>query len=146
MERHLKNNQGFTLIEVLVAMTLMTIAIFAVIGMQTVAMKADSTAQQLTVATSLGQQVLEDVLSWSSSDSRINPTPPSDGTFAYYPDPANPANNFITDRTAGRFTTTCTRTFGTSANGILQGTVRIIVTITYANNKTVTITGFKRLV
>lgn len=146
MERPLRNNQGFTLIEVLIALTLMTIAIFAVIGMQSVAMTANSTANQLTVATSLGQQVLEDVMSWSSSDSRINPVPPSDGSFAYYPDPVNPANAFVTVPGAGKFTPTCTRTVGTSVNGIPQGVVRVVVTVTYANNKTVTFTGFKRLV
>lgn len=146
MKIPLKNTQGFTLIEILIALTLMTIAIFAVIGMQTVAMTANSSANQMTVATSLGQQVLEDILSWSPSDSRINPVPPSDGSFAYYPDPDNPANNFITNRSAGKFTTTCTRTFGTSVNGIPLGVVRIVVTITYANGKTVTFTGFKRLV
>jgi type IV pilus modification protein PilV len=146
MGRHVMNRQGFTLIEVLVAMTLMVIGIFAVIGMQTTAMTANSSANQLTVATSLGQQVLEDIMSWSTSDSRINPVPPSDGAFAYYPDPANPTNTFVTVPGAGKFTPTCTRTFGTSANGIPQGVVRIVVTVTYSNNKTVTFTGFKRLV
>ena len=142
-----RNQKGFTLLEILVAMSLMTIGIFAVIGMQSVAMNANKYANQLSVATSLGQQVLEDILSWEASDSRINPTPASDGAFVYNPDPANPANTYITIAGAGTYTTTCARTLGTSANGIPIGVVRITVTITYANDsKNVTLTGFKRLV
>jgi type IV pilus assembly protein PilV len=143
----LKNQKGFTLLELLVAITLMAIGILSVLGMQTVALRSNTNAYQLSVATSLGQQVLEDILSWDTSDARINPVGQADAQFlAYFPDVANPANPFITIQGAGVFTPTYSRTFPAAGNGVPTGTVMIVVTVTYANNKTVTMTGFKRLV
>ena len=141
---YLKNQQGFTLVELMVAVTLIAIGVFAVLGMQLAALHADTHAHQLSVSTSMAQQVLEDIMSWSDSDSRING---ADGnTFKYYPDPANPANTYITIVGVGVLTPTYTITRGTSLNGITTGVTRVVVQVSYGNGYTVTITGFKRMV
>ena len=139
----LKCQRGFTMVEVLVAMLLIVIGIFAVIGMQLAALRADSHAHQLSVATSMAQQELEDIMSWDPSDARIDVA--DGGPYNYFPDPANPANNFITIPGAGTFATTFNTLRGTSTNGITTGVTRVVVMVNYGNNSTVTITGFKRM-
>lgn len=149
----LNGREGFTLVELLVAMTLIVIGVFAVLAMQLTALRANSHAHELAVATAMAQQELEDIMSWNQSDPRINA--PDAVAVNYFPDPAAPANNFIIIPGAGTFTTQYSITAGTNANGITQGVTRVVVTVTYPNalnlantpfNFTVTITGSKRMV
>jgi len=65
------NEKGFTLVELLVALTLMAIGILAVVQMQIVAIQSNSIAQKLTVATNIAQGVMDDILSWD-----LNHPPP----------------------------------------------------------------------
>jgi len=58
------NEKGFTLVELLVALTLMAIGILAVVQMQIVAIQSNAIAQRLTVATNIAQGVMDDILSW----------------------------------------------------------------------------------
>ena len=74
MSRQL-NEKGFTLVELLVAITIMAIGILAVVQMQVVALQSNSIANKLGVATSLAQKVMDDIQSWD-----IN-TPPVDDAF-----------------------------------------------------------------
>jgi type IV pilus assembly protein PilV len=136
----LNNQQGFTLVEVLVAMTLMVIGIFAVIAMQTVGLQSNSIANQLTVATSLASEAIEDISSssWKSAGSAL-----TNGTITI--DAANNDYRTYTYQNTGIITVECTPTF----NSPIPGMVRLDVTATYfnkGNQKSVTMTGYKRLV
>ncbi|MEI8355716.1 MAG: prepilin-type N-terminal cleavage/methylation domain-containing protein [Deltaproteobacteria bacterium] len=137
---YLKNQQGFTLIEILVAMTLMVIGLFAVIGMQTFALQANSIANQLSVATSLAGEALEDISSsaWTSNAAAI-----TNGTTTL---PFDASTNYgtYTHQSAGVYTTTCTPTLNSPITGIVQ----LDITATYTfkgNTKSVTMTGYKRV-
>ena len=139
--RGLKSQQGFTLVEILVAITLMLLGVFAVLGMQTVALQSNSIANQLTVATSLASEALEDISSstWSATGTSLsngtitmnNGTETTYGSYSY--------------QSAGVYNITCTPTF----NSPISGMVRLDVTATYSykgNAKSVTMTGYKRII
>lgn len=62
------NQQGFTLVELLVAIVIMTIGVLTTLSMISTAMKANTTSNRLTTKTSLAQQVAEGLLSKKIDD------------------------------------------------------------------------------
>ncbi len=143
----IENQDGFTLLELLVAILLLTIGLFAVIGMQTVALKANTRANQLSVATSLAQQTLEDVLSWDASSSTFTAATTTEDQFSYHLNPNDALHTYTYIPGAGIFTPACRRTLGNGTNGVPEDTVRIVITISYGinNSNSVTFSGFKRI-
>jgi len=129
-------------VEILVAITLMVIGIFAVIGMQVVALQSNSIANQLSVATSLASEALEDVSSssWSTNSAGLtNGT----STIAYGNSTAGNYGQY-SYQSAGLYFITCTPTLNVPITGIAQLDVRVNYTYK-GNSKTVTISGYKRL-
>ncbi len=57
----MRNQQGLTLVEVIIAMGLVFMALLALSGLATVSLKGAATAKHLTTATVLAQEKLEDV-------------------------------------------------------------------------------------
>jgi len=57
------DDQGFSLVELLVAMTVFTIGLLGVAGMQLAAIRGNSSSNSLTVADNLAAGVLEEILS-----------------------------------------------------------------------------------
>lgn len=133
----MKNQNGFTLVELLVAILLMTVGIFAVIAMQTTSMKANSIAMRLSVASSLAQEALEDILSRSVDDTDLNP----DGTFRNSGKRSYPLRK-STIEGGGTYSATYETTVG-PANGVPQGITQVIVRVT-GSSRSVAVTGFKR--
>jgi len=70
----LKNTQGFTLIEALIAMLVLTIGVLALNTMQTISTKGNTTASKLTVASTLANNSYERLLSMPYSDPTMDPT------------------------------------------------------------------------
>ncbi len=64
----LYNRLGFSLVEVMVAMLMMTVGVLGTLTMISASMKANTRANQLTAKTALAQQMVEDLLSMNSSD------------------------------------------------------------------------------
>lgn len=127
-----ENQKGFTLVELLVAILLLTVGIFAVIAMQTTSMNATSIAMRLSVATSLAQEVLEDIASWPPNDPRLTPT----GTYDLAPEDASATKATIDGITyEARYTT---------AAGPTAGVIEVRVTVT-GGGRSVAITGYKRI-
>lgn len=58
--------KGFSLVELLIAMTLFSVGLLAVAGMQIGALRGNALANSLTVAGSLAEGVLEEILAWDS--------------------------------------------------------------------------------
>jgi type IV pilus assembly protein PilV len=121
------NQQGFTLAELLVALTIFAIGLLAVAGMQVTAIQTNSRANTLTAGTSFAEGVLEEVLTRSiddptvAGDSAGNPwtlvsSPPYVATF-------DVQRNY---------------------NGVLN-VARVTVRVTGAG-RTITLVGFKRTV
>ena len=84
-----KNNQeGFTLIEVLIAMAIFAVGILALGGLQVTYIGGNASAQMQTEATALGAQVIEQLKSLpfdaAELDSAANPhQPPAGGSGPY---------------------------------------------------------------
>jgi prepilin-type N-terminal cleavage/methylation domain-containing protein len=64
----LHHQQGFTMIEMLIAMLIMTVGVLTTLTMISASMKANTTSNRLTTKTALAQQMVEDLLSMKSSD------------------------------------------------------------------------------
>lgn len=136
---HLPGSQkGFTLVELLVAILLMTVGIFAVIAMQTTSMNANSIAMRLSVASSLAQEVLEDILSWPAD----NPNFKTAGTYSYDLDPKTEGNG-ITIQGGGTYSATYQTIVGSDGTGVPQGITQLIVRVA-GSDRDVTVSGFKR--
>jgi len=61
------NSSGFTLVEVLVALTIFAIGILAIAGMQITAIKVNSSANVRSVQTDITASILEEILTWPVS-------------------------------------------------------------------------------
>ncbi|MHC1698475.1 MAG: prepilin-type N-terminal cleavage/methylation domain-containing protein [Geobacteraceae bacterium] len=121
------NQNGFTLIEVLVAITLLLIGIFSVISMQITAIKSNSIANKLSAATALAQETMDDVMAWSISDPRLNT---STADAVYDLNGVNSAGTDLTVPAAGVFRSTYTTTINTPVAGV----TRIVVSIFRVTN------------
>ena len=64
----LHNRRGYSLVEVMVAMLIMTIGVSSSLTMIIASMKANTHAKQLTAKNALAQQMVEDLLSMNSAD------------------------------------------------------------------------------
>lgn len=124
--RYLGNESGFTLVEVLVAVLLMVVGLFAVVQMQIVALSQTSIAYRLTTASALAQSTLEDVLASGSNDSRLSLT--STVTTVTTPPPV------ISNIT---YTVSCTSTFDATLSRYK------IVVVVAGGGRNVTLTGYK---
>ncbi|MBU0968097.1 MAG: prepilin-type N-terminal cleavage/methylation domain-containing protein [Proteobacteria bacterium] len=72
-DNHLSNNQtGFTLIEVLIAICVLTIGILSANVMQITAISGNSTANRITESTSWASDRVESVLGLDYNDSALN--------------------------------------------------------------------------
>jgi type IV pilus modification protein PilV len=86
---------GFTLIEVVIAIVVLTIGILSTYSMQVSSIQGNATANQLTTASTLALDQIEQILSWDSADARLNNNenvnPPAGAVI-----PASPADNSLT--------------------------------------------------
>lgn len=64
-------SKGFSLIEVLIAMSILTVGILAVVSMQTTALKVQSRNKLSAQIQNIGQEILERVMSNSSDDQTL---------------------------------------------------------------------------
>ncbi len=63
---------GFTLLELLIAVTIFAVGLLTVAGMQVTAMQAGTTAQTQSVSTALAQGVFEELMSRDPADALFN--------------------------------------------------------------------------
>jgi Tfp pilus assembly protein PilV len=130
------------MVEMLIAILLMTVGLLAVLTMQDVAINSNSISMKLTVATTLAQEALEDILSWKSDDPRITTT----AADVVYDLDQNTSATTITIPGGGSYEAKYTTTVGGAAvPGVPSGITRVIVTVT-GGGRRISVTGFKRTV
>lgn len=137
--KHQLKQDGFSLLELLIALFLLTIGIFSVVSMQVTAIKSNSIANVLSSATALAQEAMDDIMAWSISDSRLNS---DNSNITYDLNPTDTGSNNITIPGGGTFRATYT----TDANNPTAGVTRIDVQIFVGTEITpkVTLSSYKR--
>jgi type IV pilus assembly protein PilV len=90
------NEAGFTLLEVMIAITILTVGLLAVAGMQTAAIRGNDNAYRVTEGTTWAQNRLELLIALPYNDARL-----TTGTGKADPLPSAPAGYTITYDVAG---------------------------------------------
>jgi type IV pilus assembly protein PilV len=128
---------GFTLIEMLLAVSLLAIGLLAAASMQAIAINSNSLANRISVANMLAQEVAEDLLSRSITDPTLtNKSVPG----AHYIVDVPHNSNTISIPGAGTYTTT----YDITPDTPIAGTTQIVVSVKYnATNKIAQYTTFK---
>ncbi|MGA1869550.1 MAG: type IV pilus modification PilV family protein [bacterium] len=67
----MKNNKGFTIIEVLLALVLLSVGLLGIAGLQITIMRGNASAKRITEAITLAQKKLEVLSSLPPSDPRL---------------------------------------------------------------------------
>lgn len=81
--------EGFTLVELLIAITIFSIGLLAIAAMQITSIRGNSKANIVTSATSVAEGVMEEILAWDS-DNPIFDTDNLAGTAWNFSDTATP--------------------------------------------------------
>ncbi len=127
MRQQTMSQNGFTLLELLVAMAIIAVGLLAAASMQGVAVNANSVSNKVSVGSSLAQQVAEDLLSSSSTGTILT----TSGTYNYKLDPAN-NSNLITIRGSGTYRAQYTTTTSPVISGAtITGTSKVDVKVFY---------------
>jgi type IV pilus assembly protein PilV len=147
MMRVTGNDKGFSLLELLVALSILAVGLLAAASMQGVAVNGNSVANRVSVASALAQQVAEDLLSTSVTGTILTTT---GGPFNYMLDPAHGTND-INIRGSGTFRARYTILTPAVVSGeTVTGTTRVQVQVFYVTpNGTEapasTVTTYKRV-
>ena len=106
----LHNQHGFTMIEILIAMLIMTVGVLTTLTMISASLKANTNANRLTTKTALAQQMVEDLLSMQSSNvTSICPTALTDYNLNMTGSATGTANHLIASG-SGEFSAQCSST------------------------------------
>lgn len=134
------NNKGFTLIEILIAITIFAVGLLAIAGMQANAIRHNTGSTLRTSGTALAHGVMEQVLSLNDDEVLLRTNGVNNASI----DPNNlDGDNNVTTLTlqgGGTYTATWTVTVDNPTTRISQ----IDVTVQDASGQQTTLTGFKR--
>ena len=132
------NQQGFTLLELLIAISIFAIGLLSIAGMQITAIRTNSSANTLTAGSALAAGILEEVLAWPADEA---PLTSNSSNNAWDFDPSKSSGSyskFING--SGQYTAT----YSVETNYGSADLSRITVVVT-GNGRTSTVVGFKRV-
>lgn len=142
MSNKFTDSNGFTLIEILIALTIFSIGLLAIAGQQLTAISFNSGSNLRTSTTAVAQGVMEEVMSWPGNHDDFA----SDNTYNASIDP-NDSDGDGDDTTLqleGAGSYSASYTVDTGWQGITN-LARIDVTVQETNGgRTITLTNFKR--
>ena len=82
MQEQQSSNSGFSLVELLIAIVILAVGLLGLAELQITATKANSQSETILAASSLAQQVIEEVSAKASNDGMFSD---ADGTYAWDP-------------------------------------------------------------
>lgn len=94
--RKLKRAQGFTLLEVIVAIGILTVGLLAIASMHFSAIQGNYLARRLTEGTTFDQDKLEELLTLPFNDADLQDANPTVGESTTYSEPSPPPGYTIT--------------------------------------------------
>lgn len=97
-----QNEAGFSLIEVMVALTIFAIGLLATAGMQITALQSNAGAHKMTTINAASAGIMEEILTWDPADSRLVVADPA-VAYAWDFDPTATENNTLTVGGGGSF-------------------------------------------
>ncbi|MBI5453603.1 MAG: prepilin-type N-terminal cleavage/methylation domain-containing protein [Deltaproteobacteria bacterium] len=133
MKPTMKKEDGFTLLELLIAMFILSFGLLGTATMLSTGIGTDRLAQMITVEGALGSSVVEEITSRDSNDAVFN----SSVTGAAYD--LDPDTSATTKKVSGR---TYSATYSVSVNNPVAGVSRVDVTVS-SGARTVSFTAFK---
>lgn len=98
----IQNESGFSLIEIIVALTIFAIGLLATAGMQITALQSNASAHKMTSINTAAAGIMEEILTWAPDDPRLvdeNSGNPRSWDF----DPTATVNNTLTIAGGGSF-------------------------------------------
>ncbi len=135
-----KNSQsGFSMIELLIAMTIFTIGLLGLAGMQITAIQTNSQANTISAATGLAEGILEEILAWQTTDPIFATT--SAAAVPWDFDSISAGTQFSTDLDGGG---TYQATYMILSDDPVNNVSRVSVSVSGARN--LTLVGYKRYV
>jgi type IV pilus assembly protein PilV len=131
---NLKNGQkGFTLLELLVAMSILTVGLLGLASMMTSGIGSDRFAHVIAVEGSVGSLVMEEITSRDGDDPIFGSTVAG---VTYDLDPASAATTRVVNNR------TYTATYSVTPNNPVTGVATVSVSIT-SDGRTITLNAFK---
>jgi len=134
MQNQKSGQAGFSLIEVLVAITIFTVGLLAIANLQISSIMQSSGSNTRTVATSIANGVMEEIMSRGELDPSFRTTAGGDWLFA-----EGTSTDLALDG-AGQYTAT----WNITTNSPVPNLARISVTVNGPRTRTITMTSFKR--
>lgn len=138
------NENGFTLLEVLIALVIFAIGLLSIAGLQVSAISYDSAANQRTAITMLTQGIMEEIMSYpadNSNSTTLNLDPATAYSQTWSQAPFEGTGNSYSLQGGGTFNATVNVTPDTPVTSMTQ----IQITVTEAQNRTLTMTSYKRM-
>lgn len=129
----LTDKAGFTLIEVLIAITIFAIGLLALAGMQVTGIRTNATASEITARAALAEGIMEEITSDGSGYGA-----PTGGSLNWDFDGEGETSHVVAG--AGNFSATYSITGNTPVNGVSE----IVVTVEGTTGRSVTLTSFRR--
>ena len=136
----MKNSKGFTLIEILIALTIFSVGLLAIAGLQISAIKYNSGSNLRTSSTALAQGVMEQVMALESDNPLFRVAGPNVANIDPNDIDGDADPTTLRLPSAGSFTATWVVTVDTPVNRVSQITVNVLE----ASGRIVSLTSFKR--
>ena len=89
-----QNSQGFTFVEVAVSIMILSLALLAMAGMQAIAIRGNSYANQLSQGSSIAEDIVESLILLPYDHASFDDTTP-EGEFTTYNDPNPPTGHSV---------------------------------------------------
>lgn len=137
-----KNQAGFTLLELLISITIFAIGMLAIAGLQVNAIRFNSGSNLRTAATGVAQAVMEQIMAMDGSDTRFRTTLANRDWDFDENDPSpdtNPATPIVLPGGG-----TYSATWSVNTDNPVTRMSRITVNVQAPQNRVVTLTSFRR--
>lgn len=118
-----KSEAGFSLIEILVALTIFAVGLLATAGMQITALQSNASAHKMTTINAAASGIMEEILTWSPSDPRLVDV--AGNPHAWDFDPTATVNNTLTVSGGGNFTANYVVAANTPLSGVSTITLEV---------------------